>query len=262
MSSSPSTKLRNHMQELEDEVKFLREQNYHIQQLSDTYRERVSNLLAAIQFKSNVDTSLAFPTVTDLEELVGRLRSRDIPRVSSSASPPMEHKVRENTPNNSLNREDDVGLIQSTSTLSHITPIEEEEVEKMRTRGNGKSKISGKRGKTHTTQNAPLQEAQHSIMARLMAENKNLASLVDTLKFHLSTATRVNNNLKKKLKSLSSSENRSHSSPGGRKYGAAAAAAANNNKMPGSSPLQKKLRDLEEENERLRVVVENGEQMA
>ncbi|ORC89749.1 uncharacterized protein TM35_000112830 [Trypanosoma theileri] len=266
MSASPSSKMRNRMQELEDEVNFLREQNYHIQRLSDTYRERVSRLVAAIQFKSHTDTPLAFPTVKDLEDLVGRLRSRDIPQASSSSlSPPLECKETENTPKKLLSRENDDGLMQSTSSLSHLTAKEEENVKACK---GGKSKSSGKKSKSpHTTtttttttteKNTSAQGAQRSIIARLTAENKNLASLVDTLKLHLSTATQVNSTLRKKLRSLSSFENSSHSSPSGQRYNANTAAS---NKSPGSSPLQKKLKNLEEENERLRSVVENGEQV-
>ncbi|RNF26866.1 uncharacterized protein Tco025E_00948 [Trypanosoma conorhini] len=248
-------KLRRRLQEVEEEVSFLRDQNYNIQRVNDTYREKLLQHIEAVRFKACGESSPAFATADDLKGLVHRLRAHDVthspprPRVTAAAA---AAAAADAPPKGSLPREGDDGLMRSTSSLSRATQEGE---------GNGRGPrrkaVSSSMGeKSHAKQSATVQSAQRATIAKLRAENKKLASLVDTLRLRVAAAGRLNASLEKKCRGLSSAVGRAQTS--GLKY-----QQDGTGKKPLPSPqLRKRSEELREENEKLRADQERNRYLA
>ncbi|KAF8275976.1 hypothetical protein TcYC6_0013420 [Trypanosoma cruzi] len=242
---SENKQLRRRVRELEGEVSFLQDQNYHIQRVNDTYRGKVLQYIESLRSKGRRGSSPAFATAKDLEELVRRLRAHDI--THSSSRPRVEEMTATVFPKGSITREGDDGLMNSTSSLSRATQEGEGGVHVAgRSNAPRKEAFSPKGKKTQANESAAVKNAQRATVLNLTAENRKLVSLVDTLRSRLAAAGRLNSSLEKKYRALSSLMGCSCSSGSGRQQDVA------RDKMPGLPELEKQLRELGEENEKLR----------
>ncbi|RNF11624.1 hypothetical protein TraAM80_00817 [Trypanosoma rangeli] len=232
-------KLRRCIQELEKEVSFLRDQNYNIQRVNDTYRVKVLQYIEMVRFKACGEALPAFATTDDLEGFVNRLRTHDI---IYSPSQLQAEGLTENAPAKGLStREGDDGLMHSTRSLSRATR-EGEGVGRGPGNGSGprKKASSSTEEKTRASKSATVQNAQRATIAKLTAENNKLAFFVDTLRLRVAAAGRLNASLEKKCRALASSRGRCQKDDMG------------DNSLR-SPQLQKQLDKLQEENEQLRV---------